>query len=135
MSGMTTALIITFSPTKDKGETTMNNLQDFDNYIDSLCDDVWINYKAQLNDQNDWYDIAHELADGSQYVIYYGMAWDLVTMIRQQDFSLFDSAEDSAFDHGIEFESANQMMTMIAYELIYQHIMLTLNDRFNKEAA
>ena len=32
----------------------MNNLQDFDSYIDLLCDDVWINYKAQLNDQNDW---------------------------------------------------------------------------------
>ena len=79
----------------------INNIQDFDNYIDSLCDDVWINYKAQLNDQDDWHDIAHELADGSQYVIYYGMAWDLVTMIRRCDFSLFNDAEDSAFDHGI----------------------------------
>ena len=110
----------------------MNNLQDFDNYIDSLCDDVWINYKAQLNDQSDWHDIAHELTDGSQYVIYYGMAWDLVTMIRQQDYSLYDCAEDSAFNYGVEFESANQMMSLIAYEIIYQHIMLTLNDKFNK---
>ena len=110
----------------------MNNLQDFDSYIDSLCDDVWLNYKVQLNDQSDWYDIAHELAEGSQYVIYYGMAWDLVTMIRRCDFSLFDSAEDASFTHGIEFESANQLMTTIAYELIYQRIMLTLNDRCNK---
>jgi len=114
---------------------TMNNLQDFESYIDSLCDDVWINYKAQLNDQSDWHDIAHELADGSQYVIYYGMAWDLVTMMRLADFSLFDSAEDAAFDYGIEFKSANHMMTLIAYELIYQHIMLTLNDRCNKQEA
>jgi len=113
----------------------MNNLQDFDNYIDSLCNDVWINYKAQLNDQDDWHDIAHELADGSQYVIYYGMAWDLVTMMRQQDYSLYDCAEDSSFNYGVEFESANQMMSLIAYEIIYQHIMLTLNNRFNKEAA
>ena len=110
----------------------MNNLKDFNNYIDSLCDDVWINYKAQLNDQDDWPDIAHELADGSQYVIYYGMAWDLVTMIRQQDYSLYDCAEDSAFNYGVEFESANQMMALIAYEIIYQHIMLTLNNKFNK---
>ena len=114
---------------------TMNNLQDFESYIDSLCDDVWINYKAQLNDQSDWHDIAHELADGSQYVIYYGMAWDLVTMMRHADSALFNDAEDSAFDYGIEFKSANHMMTLIAYELIYQHIMLTLNDKFNKQEA
>jgi hypothetical protein len=113
----------------------MNNLQDFDNYIESLCDDVWFNYKHDLNDQNDWPDIAHELADSSQYVIYYGMAWDLVTMMRHADSALFNDAEDSAFDHGIEFESANQMMTLIAYELIYQAIMLTLNDKFNKQEA
>jgi hypothetical protein len=110
----------------------MNNLQDFDSYIDSLCDDVWFNYKHDLNDQDDWHDIAHELADNSQYVIYYGMSWDLVTMMRHADSALFNDAEDAAFNHGIEFQSANQMMTLIAYELIYQAIMLTLNDKFNK---
>jgi hypothetical protein len=68
-------------------------------------------------------------------VIYYGMAWDLVTMMRHADSALFNDAEDAAFDYGIEFESANHMMTLIAYELIYQHIMLTLNDRFNKQVA
>lgn len=113
----------------------MNNLQDFDSYIDSICDDIWINYKADLNNQDDWPDIAHECADGSQYVIYYGMAWDLVTMMRHHDFSSFDSAEDAAFNYGIEFESANQMMTLIAYELIYQHIMLTLNNKHNEQEA
>lgn len=113
----------------------MNNLKEFDNYIDSLCDDVWFNYEHDLNDQDDWHDITHELADSSQYVIYYGMAWDLVTMMRQQDPALFNDAEDAAFDHGVEFESANQMMTLIAYELIYQAIMLTLNDKFNKQEA
>jgi len=56
-------------------------------------------------------------------------------MMRQQDYSLYDCAEDSAFNYGVEFESANQMMSLIAYEIIYQHIMLTLNNRFNKEAA
>ena len=113
----------------------MNNLQDFDSYIDSLCGDVLINYKAQLNDQTDWPDIAHELAEGRQYVIYYGMAWELVTMMRHHDFSSYDSAEDAAFNSGIEFESANQMMTLIAYELIYQAIMLTLNNNFDNEEA
>ena len=54
---------------------------------------------------------------------------------RSVDSALFNDAEDSAFDHGIEFESANQMMTLIAYELIYQAIMLTLNDKFNKQEA
>ncbi len=73
----------------------MNNLQDFDSYIDSLCDDVWFNYKHDLNDQDDWHDIAHELADNSQYVIYYGMSWDLVTMMRHADSALFKDAEDA----------------------------------------
>ena len=113
----------------------MKNLIEFDNYIDSLCDDIWFNYEHGLNDQDDWHDIAHEVADSSQYVIYYGMAWDLVTMMRHQDSALFNDAEDAAFNWGIEFESANQMMTMIAYELIYQAIMLTLNDKFNKQEA
>ena len=113
----------------------MNNLQDFDSYIDSICDDIWINYKADLNNQDDWPDIAHKCADGSQYVIYYGMSWDLVTMMRHHDFSSFDSAEDAAFNYGIEFESANQMMALIAYELIYQHIMMTLNNKHNEQEA
>ena len=63
------------------------------------------------------------------------MAWDLVTMIRHADSSLFNDAEDAAFNYGVEFESANQMMTLIAYELIYQAIMLTLNDKLNKQEA
>jgi hypothetical protein len=56
-------------------------------------------------------------------------------MMRQHDFSSFDSAEDAAFNYGIEFESANQMMALIAYELIYQHIMMTLNNKHNEQEA
>ena len=113
----------------------MNNLQDFNDYIDSICDDIWINYKAGLNDEDDWSDIAHECADGSQYVIYYGRAWALVTMLRHHDSSLFDSAEDAAFNYGIEFEGMDQVMTQIAFEIIYQHIMLTLNDKHDEQEA
>lgn len=105
----------------------INNLRDLRAYIDLLASD-W-------DGEQDLHDFCHEQADGSEYHIYYGKAWQLVNMVRFDDRSIFDAAEDGAFNHGITFESADQMMTLIAYEVIYQELSLAVQELEQEWAA
>ena len=108
----------------------MKNMKEFNEYIDILRDDIMTEYRLGNHDRNDWPDIVHEYADGSQYVIYTGMAWDLVNMVRQCDGDLFDDAE-----RGLEVDvlDVHRIMTIMAYECIYQQLMLALNDAAEEE--
>lgn len=105
----------------------IKTLRDLNAYIDVLASD-W-------DGEQDLHDFCHEQADGSEYVIYYGKAWQLVDMIRWNDRSIFDAAEDAAFNHGTTFESADQMMTLIAYEIIYQELSLAVQELEQEMAA
>ncbi len=99
----------------------IKSLNEFNAYIDLLLMD-W-DREQELSD------FCHESADGSEHVIYYGNAWALVDFMRWHDADIFDAAEDAAFNSGIIFETANQMMTLIAYEIIYQELSLAMQER------
>lgn len=99
----------------------MNTYNEFTQYIDSLAMD-W-------NGEQDLHDFCHETADGCEYVIYYGRAWELVDLIRWHNRSVFDSAENGAFNTGVNIESTDQLMTLIAYEIIYQELSLAVQEK------
>jgi hypothetical protein len=109
----------------------MENMKEFNEYIDSMRDDILTEYRLGNNTRDDWCDIVHEYADGSQYVIYYGMAWELVNMVRRCDGALFDDAQLGLDGFG-DSQDINQMMTRLAYECIYQQLMLALNDAIDE---
>jgi len=109
----------------------MENMKEFNSYIDSMRDDILTEYRLGNNDRDDWCDIVSEHADGSQYVIYTGMAWELVNMVRRCDGALFEDAQ-LALDGFGDSQDINQMMTILAYECIYQQLMLALNDAIDE---
>ena len=111
----------------------MENMKEFNEYIDTLRDDVLTEYRLGNNDRDDWPDIVHEHADSSQYVIYHGMAWDLVNMVRRCDGSLFDDAQLALDGAGFECFDVNRVMSLLAYECIYQQLMLALNDAMEEK--
>ena len=102
----------------------MNNINDFNDYINDLVAD----YDGEA-DYSDYNDYAHECADGSEYVIYYSKAWDLVNMIRSNDYSLYCDSESWAFDLGTDLESLDHAIVMTAYGIIHNAIIDTFNNQ------
>lgn len=99
----------------------MKTFNEFTQYIDILAMD-W-------DGEQDLHNFCHEQADGSEHVIYYGNAWQLVDLIRWNARHIFDSAEMGAFDIGVEITSSDQLMTLIAYEIIYQELSLAVQEK------
>jgi hypothetical protein len=97
----------------------MKNINDFNEYINSMVSEF--EGEADYSDYNDY---AHECADGSEYVIYYSKAWDLVNLVRENDYSLYCDSQPWAFD----FESLEHIITSVACSIITNAIM----DAFNK---
>jgi hypothetical protein len=97
----------------------MKNLIDFNNYIDLLVSD-W-------DGVQDLHDFCHEQADGSEYVIYYSKAWDLVNLIRWSDRSILDDAE-LAIENIQVGDSLDSIMCLLAYEIIYQQLSLAVQE-------
>ena len=101
----------------------MKNINDFNDYINDLVAD----YEGEA-DYSDYNDYAHECADGSEYVIYYSKAWDLVNMIRAENYSLYCDSQPWAFDLETE-ESLEHIMTIVACSIIHNAMM----DAFNNQ--
>jgi hypothetical protein len=98
---------------------TINNLKDFNAYIDLLA--------SEWDGVQDLHDFCHEQADGSEYVIYYANAWDLVTMMRLSDRSILDDAE-LALENMSMSDSLDTTMCLLAYEIIYQQLSLAVQE-------
>jgi hypothetical protein len=98
----------------------MKNFKEFNDYIDLLASE----YKYSGHD--DIIDYCHEAADSSEHVIYNGMAWDLVNMMRLADHAIFEDAELILENN--TFDSLQSHITAMAYEIIYQQLNLALNE-------
>ena len=99
----------------------MKNINDFNDYINSMVSE----FEGEGTNYSDYNDYAHERADGSEYVIYYSKAWDLVNLVRENDYSLYCDSQPWAFD----FESLEHIITIVACSIIHNAIM----DAFNKQ--
>ena len=95
----------------------MNNINDFNDYINMLAADF------EASGHEDATDYAHEAADGSEYVIYYGKAWDLIDTVRSYNSDLFCEGESWALDLGERHESLDSMVTSVAYGIIFTAVV------------
>jgi hypothetical protein len=71
----------------------------------------------------DWHDRAHEIIDGCAEVIYTATAWDLVSSIRANAFSLFVDAENALDDMGMEFDDIDKHMCALSYQILINQVM------------
>lgn len=74
--------------------------------------------KAELFEEFDLADAldhVDQCAESRQSVIYYAQAWELVNMIREADYSLYQEAELVRDENFANADSINETMTQLAY--------------------
>jgi hypothetical protein len=102
---------------------SMNNIKDFNEYINSLVED----FKEAWED--DIGDYAHECAAASQYVIYYHRAWELIELLRGYNSDLFYAGEEWAMETFDPMHSSlDNLITSVAYGSIYTALVDALNN-------
>lgn len=94
------------------------NIKEYSNTYNGLVDDVL----AEIPEDFDHaMDLLHEFVDGSQHVIYYEKAWDLVKYLRDNEPLELQEYESLAAELGREpFESLNHYCTVIAYWALFE---------------
>lgn len=96
----------------------MKNYIEFQDYINMLAADF------TDSGHEDATDYAHEVADGSEYVIYYHSAWELVEMVRAYNSDLFYASEEFAMDtFDFKHSSLDNLITSVAYGIIYTTVL------------
>ena len=102
----------------------MKNYIEFQDYINMLAADF------EASGHEDATDYAHEAADGSEYVIYYHAAWELVELVRSYNSDLFYAGEEWAMDtFDPKHSSLDNLITSVAYGILYTAMM----DAFNNQ--
>ena len=68
-----------------------DSLRELNSWVDACVED----FKSEDMDPSDY---AHECADGSEWAIYYGKAWDLVCACRDHAPEMLDEADSTCSD-------------------------------------
>ena len=105
--------------------------QELRNEFDSIAQEILEEVKNYGGDE---YELAHQAADGHEWVIYYTRSIDLVHACWHWDSILFDDAEDLAECGSSEGKSWLEQTARLAYCIMLQGITGSLN-KINREAA
>ena len=95
------------------------NHSEYTTTMKSLIDSVYEEFKR--DDTQELMDICHETADSSEYVIYFGKAWDLVSFVRLHDFDEYLEAQDILEDIGEFCHELDTLMTKMGVLAHFQH--------------
>jgi len=110
------------------------NYAEFIEEVESAARDIVAESKEYDSDVDD---LAWQFADGHQWVIYTGQAWDLCDMMRRCHSDLFNQAERDFEDCGgcgDDF-SVDRAMTLIAFWLIRNGVRDAVAELLGEEAA
>lgn len=103
--------------------------ENYDEYINSICDDIMA---ERLHwDEDQLPEIISEHADSSQLVIYYSQAHDFVRSLSHEDLCLAEDEYRNCW--GGEFISYGDAATKIAYFALYAKISEEMHNRLEKE--
>jgi hypothetical protein len=95
----------------------MKNYIEFQDYINMLAAD----FKDSGLEYGEEY--AMECAGSSEYVIYYGKAWELVTLVRDSNYDLYSEGEEYSSDCRSESTDLDRQMVSVAYWIIYTAVL------------
>jgi len=100
-----------------------------DNQLDAYCLDLAKSIVEETKDQERRRDLAHEFADQSEHVIYYGNAHSIC---QHCDISNGEDFFDECYDHG-PVKSYDEIATIMAYGEMQSRILSAL-DKIEEEA-
>ena len=109
------------------------NHSEYTQTMNSLINSAYEELKR--DDTQELSDIVHEIADGHQWVIYYGMAWDFVSFVRLHDFDEYLEAQNILEDIGEFCHELDTLMTKMAYWLIFNIVLGSVEERLDEEAS
>ena len=99
-------------------------------YVDSIAQDIMA--EREHWDADDLHDIAHEHADGSQYVIYYAQAHEFVQALDGVE---RNEAESHIVDCGMHPETYDDFAVQIAYWALYELIIEAVTEKLEQAEA
>ncbi len=108
----------------------IKNDYELNQYIDILVQDAFDGYDLEANDLND---VAHELADGSEHVIYYYKAHAICqncNTLYGEEFLI-----DCGFDVGNMANPYDEIATIISYGEIYTRLYHAIDKALNAKEA
>ena len=110
------------------------NYAEFIEEVESAARDIVEESKEYETDVDD---LVWQFADGHQWVIYTGQAWDLCDMMRRCHSDLFDQAESDFEDCGGcgDNVTADRVMTLIAFHLIHNGVRDAVAELLEEAAA
>lgn len=102
--------------------------------VESAARDIVAESKEYKSDVDD---LVWQFADGHQWVIYTGQAWDLCDMMRRCHSDLFNQAESDFEDCGGcgEDWTVDCAITLIAFHLIHNGVRDALAELLEEAAA
>ena len=112
-------------------EASIMNISEYTYLMDNYIQTAYEEFKQ--DDTRDLEDIVHEIADGSQQVIYYGKAWDFVSFVRFADLYEYEAAQEMVNDIGENTSDLDTLMTQMAYWLIYNIVRGAVEERLESE--
>jgi hypothetical protein len=109
------------------------NYSEYTDLMDTYIQLAYDEFKQ--DDSRDLSDIVYEIADSSEYVIYFGKAWDLVSFVRLSDFDEYLEAQNVLEDIGEFCHELDTLMTKMAYWLIFNIVRGVVLERLDEEAS
>lgn len=110
------------------------NYAEFIEEVESAARDIVAESKEYGSDVDE---LVWQFADGHQWVIYTGMAWDLCDVMRRCHSDLFNQAESDFEDCGGcgDNVTADRVMTLIAFHLMHNGIRDAVAELLEEAAA
>ena len=97
-----------------------DSLRELNSWVDACVED----FKSEDMDPSDY---AHECADGCQWAIYYGMAWDLVAACHDHAPEMLDEADDTYSSiYPNDDADINTRMSRLAYLIAHDALWRAL---------
>ena len=105
--------------------------QELRNEFDAIAQEIIEEVKNYGGDESE---LAHQAADGHEWVIYYTRNVDLVHAVWHWDGQLFDEAEQMLEYFGDESKSWREQTTQLAFSIMLSGIYRSLS-KFEEQAA
>lgn len=108
------------------------NTKEYCIIYNGLVDDVLAEQPETIDDA---VEMLHQFVDGSQWVIYYSEAWELVKYLKDYEPLMLEEYESLAADAGFEhFETLNAYCTAMAYWALIEPAGRLLEAEFEEAA-
>ena len=107
------------------------NHSEYTQTMNSLINSAYEELKR--DDTQELSDIVHEIADSSEYVIYFGKAWDLVSFVRLHDFDEYLEAQYTIENVCEPTTDLDALVTQMAFWVMYNIVYGAVQERLEAE--